>query len=160
MNELQDQKVVSAPVDTTVLNEDTYKTLSLMLKSNDEGDHRMAQSILNQLDIRASIYYIWKLARQNSNKMVNLRTKLSRKFRDETSLFHLDNCDEQEFGVWLERKGWLTPELFMKLRSGIRDRLQRCNNDPFYDLHATIKDEYKHLHPEDRLTNFKDIKHE
>ena len=63
------------------------KSLALMLMSRDTADHKMAQLILNTCDIEKSIYWIWKLSRQASNIMVNLRTKAGRNFKEHSRLF-------------------------------------------------------------------------
>lgn len=141
--------------DTRILTEETYETLNAMLSSKDEGDHKMAQLILNQLDIQASIYWIWKLAKVHCNKMVNLRIKASRQFRDDCNLFALAYHDSQEFGVWLQSKGWLTHDLYQLLKGGIKDRIRRNTTNPFYDFHITIKDDHRHLDPDDELTQLR-----
>jgi len=141
----------SAIADPTILTEDTYNTLYGMLRSNDEGNHRMAQAILNQLKIQESIYFIWKLAKHHSYKMVYLRTKASRKFVEDTNLWRLERLDETEFAEYLDNRKWLTLELYQLLITDIVDHLRIKNNSRFYDFHITIKEEYKHLSPEDKL---------
>jgi hypothetical protein len=148
----QDVKERVSITDTRVLTEDNYQTLKGMLGSNDEGNHKMAQLILNQLDIKESIFYIWVLAKHHANRMVNLRTKASRKFRDDCELFSLAYQNEEEFAQYLQRHDWLTEEHYQKLGSHIKDRIKRNHTNPFYNFHIKIKDQYEHLDQDDKLT--------
>ena len=140
--------------DIRILNEEKYERLLQMLCSKDEENHKMAQLILTQLDIEKSITYIWELARKGwsiTNKMVNLRTKAGRKFRDDCELFGLTSSDETDFAQFLNRKGWLTPERYQELIPEIKNRISRANSNPFYNFHITIKEKYKELDPDDTL---------
>lgn len=149
---------VSGKTDTVkVLNEDSYNTLNGMLSSTDEGDHKLAQLTLNQVDVQASIYYIWMLARKHANRMVNLRTKASRAFSEEANLFRIAYYGPNEFAMFLERQKWITPQLYMLVVRGIKHDLAKTQKHHFYDLHATIKDEYKDLDNTDTLTPLKDM---
>lgn len=147
--------VVSGNTDTTILTEETFERLKSMLESKDEGNHKMAQLIINQLDVRANIYDIWRLAKNNASKMVNLRTKASRAFRDECNLFGLCYANVREFAVWLESKGWLNPELYQRLCLPIKKHINKNHSHPFYEFSIEIKPEYKHLDPSDQLTKLK-----
>lgn len=164
MEELIGTTTVPVIAGTTVLDEQSYETVLAMLKSNDEGDHKMAQLILNQLNVQASIYWIWKLSRYSyyiTSRMVNLRTKASRKLRDDCNLFSLCNADELKFAVWLKTKNWLTPELFMQVKSGIVSNAKsKTNTHPFYDFYIKIKDDSENLDPFDTLTKLKDYDEE
>ena len=141
----------SAIADPTILTESTYNTLYGMLKSSDESNHKMAQAILNQIKIQESIYFIWKLAKHFSYKMVYLRTKASRQFVNNTNLWRLSILDETGFAEYLDQKGWLTLELYQLLMVNVITHLKQRNRSHFYDFHITIKEEYKHLYPEDKL---------
>lgn len=158
MDELVGTQTVPVIAGTTVLNEQTYERLSQMLASTDEGDHKMAQLILNQVNIEHSIYWIWQLARKGwwiSQRMVNLRTKASRKFRDDTNLMALSTMGESSFIEHVNKKGWLTPEIFQtlmaKLNSDIVFRLNGITCSKFYNFTMELKPEFKHLNPEDKL---------
>jgi hypothetical protein len=83
--------------------------------------------------------------------MVNLRTKASRKFRDETNLFYISYTNNYEFVKWLDGKGWLTTEIFQSLKPQIITQLKARDNHKFYKLSFEVKDEYKHLDPEQTL---------
>lgn len=149
---------VSGKTDTVkVLNEDSYNTLNRMLSSTDEGDHKLAQLTLNQVDVQASIYYIWMLARKHVNRMVNLRTKASRAFSEEANLFRIAYYGPNEFAMFLEKQKWITPQLYMLVVRGIKHDLAKTHKHHFYDLHATLKDEYKDLDNTDTLTPLKDM---
>lgn len=148
------KKVKSVPTKVgTVLTESEYETLDKMLKSSDEGDHRVAQAILNQCNIKESIYWIWCLSKQLSNRMVYLRTKSSREFRDQSKLFAISWMKPTAFALHLHIKGWMTEEIYQRLKPGILDELvNRNRNDNFYDIHVTIKDQYKQYDPENTDT--------
>jgi hypothetical protein len=140
---------------TAVLTDETFETVKSMLKSNDEGDHKMAQLILNQLDVETNIVRIWELAKSYAHNMVNLRTKASRKFRDSTNLFWLANTSNYTFAAWLNRKGWLTPERFQYLKKDIVRHLSYKDDHTFYRLSFEIKEEYKHLDPDQQIQYLK-----
>lgn len=149
---------VSGKTDTVkVLNEDTYNTLNNMLSSRDPADHKLAQLILVQVDVEASIYFIWCLAKKHVNTMVNLRTKLGREFAKNSHLFAIARHTPNEFAIFLKRQNWITPELYMLLVKGIKQEMAKDKKHYFYDLHATIKDEHKDLDPTDTLTPLKDM---
>jgi hypothetical protein len=126
-----------------ILNEETYNTLKGMITSRDEGNHKMAQLILNTCDIQKSIYWIWKLARHGSHNMVNLRTKASRSFRDKSQLFHISHLNSTRFAKYIANKDWLTSEIYQRLEEEIvKEAALRVSND-FYDVELTIKGKYK-----------------
>lgn len=150
----------SAVADPKVLNKDTATTLTSMLKSKDEGDHKMAQLILNQVDVEKSIYWIWKITRDihwQTNNMVNLRTKASRKFRDDTNLFAIANKNAGEFSKWLLDKQWMTPEIYSYLRADIvadiQYKVKGFSSCKMFDFTIELKEEYKHLDPNDARHN-------
>lgn len=158
MEELVGTQTVPVVAGTAVLNEQTYERLLQMLKSKDEGDHKIAQMILNQVNIEKSIYWIWLLCRHGwyvQQNMVNLRTKASRKFRDESEMYSLGNKAEAEFIKHLERKKWLTPEIFQtclkKLQNDIVFRVNGITCAHMYNFTMEMKPEYKYLNPTDTL---------
>jgi len=136
---------------TAFLTEESFATLKGMLASNDEGDHKMAQLVLNQLNVEHNIMYIRDLAKSYCHRMVNLRTKASRKFRDDCSLFMIAGYGDYSFARWLNNKGWLTPDRFQKLKPGIIREFSSKDDHKFYKLKFEIKDIYKHLDPEQTL---------
>lgn len=137
----------------TVLTEHEYSTLQKMLASKDPEDHTMAQAILNQCDVPKSIYWIWKLARNYSSQMVYMRTKASREFSRESGLFEIAWMKATFFALRLIKKGQLTPEIYQHLKPEILDELASRNSaNNFYDMHITIKDEYKEFDPDHILT--------
>lgn len=143
---------------TRVLTKEDYSTLLNMIRSSDPHDHTMAQLILIQLDVEKSIYLIWKLAKAgNASRMVNLRTKAGRKFRDDSALFSIHYMNEKEFANWLNTRGWLTKELYQKLKPGIRTLIKKTIENPFYDFHITIKPEFKAFDEEDQLTSISSL---
>lgn len=147
---MEDKKVITAsPVkgEAVVLNLEIGQSLTKMLGSNDEADHKMAQLILNTCDIEKSIYWIWQLSRKSwyANRMVNLRTKASRNFRDQSRLFHISQKSERPFAEFLNTQGWLTPEIYQKLEEEIIERTETQCSNTFYDVVITVKEKYKHL---------------
>lgn len=150
------EKVSDVMSDTTILNENSYETLDKMLSSKDEADHKVAREILNQLKIRESIYYIYKLARKHSHRMVYLRTKASRQFVKDTDLWNLSTTREWEFPIWLQKKGWLTTELFQKFKDYYLERVKQISRNEFYDIHVTIKDDYRDLDPYSEMLKLTD----
>jgi hypothetical protein len=147
---MEDKKVITAsPVkgEAVVLNEEIGQSLAKMLGSNDEADWKMAQLILNTCDIEKSIYWIWQLSRKSwyANRMVNLRTKASRNFRDQSRLFHISQKSERPFAEFLNTQGWLTPEIYQKLEEEIIERIETQCSNTFYDVVITVKEKYKHL---------------
>lgn len=126
-----------------ILNEETYNTLKGMITSRDEGNHKMAQLILNTCDIQKSIYWIWKLARHGSHNMVNLRTKASRSFRDKSQLFYIAHLPSTRFATHLAGKDWLTSEIYQTLEEEIIKEAANKVSNVFYDVELTIKDKYK-----------------
>jgi hypothetical protein len=153
MDETAETPAVPLP-GTAVLTEESYRTLENMLKSNDEADHKMAQLILNQLDIETNILDIYRLSRRYVNRMVNLRTKASRKFRDETSLYFIAYANSYSFARWLNQKNWLTTERFQKLKDDIVKEFSHRDDHKFYKLSFEIRDEYRHLDPNNELKPF------
>ena len=144
-------KTVPAKVGT-VLTSQEYETLDKMLSSRDPGDHRMAQAILNQCDVKKSIYWIWKLSKKNATRMVYLRTKASRDFNKESNLFPISWQKATAFALELFGKKWLTEEIYQYLKPEIMDELVKRNKDAnFYEIHITIKEEYKEYDPEHTL---------
>ena len=150
-------QVGSAVADPTILTEETYNTLCKMLRSNDEGDHKMAQVILTQLNVEKSIWWIYKLTKAGyTARMVNLRTKLGRKFRDESSLFSISSMSEFGFAKWCNRKGWLTPEIFMNCKKSIIQAIKNSVSDnPFFTIDIELKEEFKPLDPSDTIQKIK-----
>jgi len=159
MDDLVGTQEVPVIAGTTVLTEENYLTLDKILSSTDEGDHKMAQLILNQCNVQLSIYWIWKLAKYKAGRMVNLRTKASRKFRDDSNLFYISHRNEYEFAKWLDTKDWLTPELFQLLKAGVVRILSYDNKNRFYDLHFTVREDKKHFDPDQQLETFPRHKH-
>lgn len=147
---MEDKKVITAsPVkgEAVVLNEEIGQSLAKMLSSNDEADWKMAQLILNTCDIEKSIYWIWQLSRKSwyATRMVNLRTKASRNFRDQSRLFHISQKSERPFAEFLNTQGWLTPDIYQKLEEEIIERTETQCSNTFYDVVITVKEKYKHL---------------
>jgi len=150
-------QVGSAVADPTILNEDSYNTLLKMVKSNDPENIKMVQVILTQLNIEKSIWWIYQLAKNTwSNNLVNLRTKAGRKFRDDTNLSMLANSSEHSFAYWCNKKGWLTPEIFMKCKKYVIAKLKsNASVDPFYTVHIELSEEFKRLDPSDVVQKLK-----
>lgn len=153
MEVLETTNVGSATTaDPTILTEDTTNSIVSMLNSKDEGDHKMAQLILNQVNVEKSIYWIWVLARHRCDRMVNLRTKASRQFRDACDLFSIAYQSADNFSRFLINKGWMTPEIYSKLlNSLIKDVNYRLNGmaaAKTFEFTIDIKEEYKHLKPD------------
>lgn len=138
-----------------VIDDEIYSRLKDLLASSDQENWVIAQHLLHKVDIEPSVMYIRELAFRYADRMVNLRTKLGRKFRDETNLFFINHSSNRTFAQWLDKKGWLTPERFQTLSYKMKQDLQRT--DTFYEYHITIKDEYRYLDPDDQLTKLNDL---
>lgn len=138
------QKLVSPPSGGgTILDEESYKTLSAMFKSGDEANISMAQVMLTQCNVKESIYWIWKLSRNvHVHNMVNLRTKLGRKFRDDSNLFWLCGSGKS-FVSWLKKKGWLTPWIWAQFKDEIRRGYEAGFKNEYFDVVITLKPEYE-----------------
>jgi hypothetical protein len=145
--------------EAVVLNAEIYDSLYNMFNSKSEEDHVMARLILNTCDIKKSIYWIWLLARRGGwnlvNKMVYLRTKASREFRDKSRLFHISQKSPKEFAYWLEKEGWMTPEFYKYLEEAILKTIKIQTSNEFYDVTIKIKEKYKHLPENTELITFK-----
>lgn len=141
--------ITASPVkgEAIVLDEESYNSLHKMLNSSNEDDHKIAQLALNTCDIQKSIYWIYKLSRGHwiCNRMVNLRTKASRNFRDHSNLFNIANKNPLHFADWCESKGWITPEIYQYLEEDIIKMAKRQFFHKFYDVEFKIKEEYKAL---------------
>lgn len=142
----------SATADSPVLNDETTKRLWSMFNSRDVADHVMAREILNKIDVQKSIYWIWLLANEHAPRMVYLRTKASREFRDKCDLFTIAYADATEFGVWLNQKGWLTPELFSKLKGNMIREARDSTDNFFYNFQVQIKNKFINLDPLSPIT--------
>ncbi len=151
MTDTQEKVLTASPIngEAVVINEEIYNSLITMFKSSNEEDHLMARLILNTCDIKKSIYWIWLLARSGGwnvlNKMVYLRTKASRNFRDLSRIFHIYSKSPREFATFLENEKWLTPEIYQYLEEAIINTTCSQVRNRFYDVTIKIKDEYKHL---------------
>lgn len=143
----QETKDTSGNSDVSILNEESYLRLDGMLSTYDPADALVAQEILYQVKIKESIYWIWLLARKYSHKMCNNRTKRGRAFRDESNLYYLANLSSFELGNWLRKKEWLTPDIFMMIKTEYQERVAHKSNDELYKVTIELKDEYKHLDP-------------
>jgi hypothetical protein len=150
-------QVGSAVADPTILTEETYNTLVKITKSNDPENIKLVQVILTQLNIEKSIWWIYQLAKNTyANNLVNLRTKAGRKFRDDANLFMLAGSSEHSFAYWCNKKGWLTPEIFMKCKKYIIAKLKsNASVDPFYTVHIELSEEFKRLDPSDVVQKLK-----
>ena len=130
--------------DPTILNAEKYETILRMLKSSDVADHTIAQLLLNNCNVNKSIYWIWKLAKSGySSRMVNLRTKASRKLRDDSRLFHIANKNAYLFVSYLKTQELVTNEIFMFLKEELLKHVERQCNNNFFNAAFTLKDEYK-----------------
>lgn len=140
----------------TVLTEETYKSLDLMISSTDPENHKMAQLILNQCDVPKSIYWIWKLCGVNdytrSERMVYRRTKASREFIKACDFEKLRWVKANEAVRYFQKKGWLTPEIYQLLKSQTIAELKEFNkHNLMYKVYFELKPEFKYLDPEDKI---------
>lgn len=139
------QKLVSPPEGGgTILDQESYETLLAMFKSREEANKLMAQVMLTQCNVKESIYWIWKLSRNvYASYMVNLRTKLGRKFRDDSELFYICNISSPSFVSWLKKKEWLTPWIWAQFKIEICRGYEASFNNEFFDVTLTLKPEYE-----------------
>ena len=139
------QKLVSPPEGGgTILDKESYETLLAMFKSREQANITMAQLMLTQCNVKESIYWIWKLARNvYVQDMVNLRTKLGRKFRDDSNLFWLCSTSGKSFVSWLKRKDWLTPWIWSQFKTEIRKGYEAGFKNEYFDVVITLKPEYE-----------------
>lgn len=159
--QLEQETTGLAQADPTVLNFETASTIMNMIKSNDEGDHKVAQVLLTQVNVEKSIYWIWKIATSHwgSSRAINLRTKAGRKLRDDSNYFSIANQNAGRFMSWLKDKSWLTPEIFLFLQQDILDELKYkiggvVESKPF-NIYIEINDEFKVFNPEFPYTRIK-----
>jgi hypothetical protein len=130
--------------DPTILNAEKYETILRMLTSKDVADHTIAQLLLNNCNVNKSILWIWKLAKSGySSRMVNLRTKASRKFRDDSRLFHIANKNAYLFVSYLKTQELLTSEIFMFLKDDLINHVERQCSNNFFVTSFTLNDDYK-----------------
>jgi len=141
--------VVATPLkdveDAPIIDEERYNTILGMIASRDEGNHKIAQLILNTCDINKSIYWIWKLSKRHGGNMVNLRTKASRAFRDKSMLFTIWGKEPVSFLEHCNRHNIITPEIYQRLEDDALSSIVNKVRNTFYDVQITIKDKYKHL---------------
>lgn len=149
MVEEQTTNIEPVSAGSIVLNEETYQSILNMLKSGDPENHAVAQQLLGKVDVQKSIYWIWKMAQYNSSRMVNLRTKMGRKFRDESNLFVIVHKSSTAFLRHIETKGWLTEEIFKALEEDlvnqIRHDIKSLRGKHFFDVYVKIKPEFESL---------------
>lgn len=146
------KQVTEASVeDASVLKEEGYKTLSGLILSGDPENHLLVQVLLTKLNIEKSIYWIWRLASETRrcDRMVNLRTKAGRKFRDDTDLYNLQYKTAYAFAEWINGKGWLTKEIYDLVKEAIIIQFTSQSANMFFDMHFVIKDKFKHLDSQD-----------
>lgn len=139
------QKLVSPPEGGgTILDKESYDTLFSMFKSGDEANISMAQVMLTQCNVKESIYWIWKLSTNvYASNMINLRTKLGRQFRDDTSLFWISNKSSTKMTSWLKQKDWLTPWIWAQFKNEIYKTHQASYRNDFFEVTLTLKPEYE-----------------
>ncbi len=147
MSTKQSKDIASSSEEAIILTEETYNNLRLMFKSEDKADQHVAQELLLKCDTSKSIYFIWLLARERqiSNRLVNLRTKKGRDFRDNTRLFHISTKSEIMFMEFLAHEDLLTPEIFQKFEIKCIQSLKGRFQNTFYDVSILIKPRYAHL---------------
>jgi len=141
--------------DISILNEHSYGRLKGMFNSEDEADHKIGQILLSKVNVEKSIYYIWLLAQNcRPGNLVNLRTKAGRELNEACQgVVRFQWTSEPEFGRFLISKGWMTPEIFMKLKEPLRNDVHnKIAREPFYEFSIELKQENKHLDPDDKLT--------
>lgn len=164
MEETQVQETVgSAIADPTILNQQSADTIVAMLRSSDEGDHKMAQLLLTKVNVEKSIYWIWYIATKShcTDRMVNLRTKAGRSFRDDSNLFGIAYMRAAKFTRWLNDKQWLTPEIYnyakAEIMNELRYNVRGVDAARFYEFKFELKPEYKHLDLEDHMRDLDKI---
>jgi len=134
----------------TIITETEYESLRLMLRSSDEANWEVARQILNGCDDQKSIYWIWILSKDWSGKMVNLRTKASREFSTSVELFTNAWTNSEKFAEWLVEKGWMTEEIFQRLKLDILELVAKRARCIFYDVHTTIVTGFKEYDPKNK----------
>lgn len=131
--------------EVTILTVDTAKTIANMLMSNDPADHLMAQLILVQVDVQKSIYWLWQLAQKKAHIMVNRRTKAGRALVAACALDYIAFKSATSFGAWLIEKDWMTPEIFLKLKTDLVKAEANRSTSLFFKHTIELKDEHKKL---------------
>ena len=137
--------------------EQLYERLKLMLNSRDAENYTMAQLILVQVDVEKFIYYIWRLSKHHGDKMVNRRTKAGKIFETQSSVSTIGFKTATGFAAWLQKKNWLTPEIYSKLKKDINFELSNTARSHFHDHYVKLKPQYKHLDLDDELTNSREL---
>lgn len=132
----------------TVLGEPEYQTLYNMFHSKDEADWLVGQQVLNGCVIKDSIYWIWRLTRKHwPSNFVNLRTKASREFSEACNLFGIVSQNEEQFAMWLNTKGWMTPWIFQQLKAEIKKLIAKRADNRFFNISCEIHEKYLELDP-------------
>jgi hypothetical protein len=138
-----------------VITEALFNRLTMMIQSSDPVDHSIAQHILTTVDVKESIYWIWRLARINVNRMVNLRTKSGRKFRDDSNLFYISTKSEAGFAKYLLHTELMTPKIYQIVKEFIIEDITKLCNSPFFKFTFELNDKFKHLDPDSLPVEFK-----
>lgn len=138
-------------ISSLVLDKGQADRLIDMYKSRDPADTLLAQNIIIKYNVEKSIYWIWYITCANiSYKMLNLRTKLGRKFRDESELFRIADVSAERFSEFLIKKNWMTPEIYSYLYPNLLKILNKRISHPLYQFTIELKSEFKSLDKNDK----------
>ena len=112
---VSEAKIMDQINPVVVIDEDVYKNLCLMLDSKDVKDNATAGEIIANSDINKSIYYLWLLAGDYSNKLQRSRFKNIRLFVQQSQWDNLCNQQEEQFIEHLLEKKLLTTKFYSGL---------------------------------------------
>lgn len=132
-----------------VIDKDNYETISNMLGSGDPTNQLTAIEIISNCDIDNSLYYLWKLIKNYSDKMDNFRrNKNFRLFRERVNYGVMMFRSEKTILPFLESKGVLTAEIYQELIKEIVRIYKRQNISELFDVTLVPSEKYKKYAPD------------
>lgn len=140
--ELKNNKLGGVVMTSPIINEEVYNLLNNMFKSKDPADILMGQLMLTKIDVKKSIVYIKRLGQTHSWVMVNRRTKLGRKFIDDSNLYSIQNMNITSFVIWLHKKGWLTSEILKSFQKDLINYTENCNSNSIFKISTEFNEIY------------------
>ena len=128
--------------------QETFKSIMLMLNSQDSKDKSMAIEMLCNCDFSDAKYELWKIASEHSNIQYNNNSKNLKYFLNESNFWRLGNMNDQAFVAEMNEEGSLTKELFGKflpdfIHKAFREWNENTDMEKFFEVTFTLKDKWK-----------------
>lgn len=126
-----------------IMDKELYEKLKDMFYSSDKGNYPIAEQILIDCDIEKSIYYMWKLLKNDGIiYKLNRRLKKIRNFIDMPHIRAISYKSLYNFVFYIKTEKLLTPEIWTIVESDITKMVKlKCVND-FYDVELKLRDLY------------------